>query len=84
MKVVVKLFNKYENSQVAEVVYNKKYFSLFLTYKSEWDCPPYLQAHCQSHTSHRQNQSFVKELANPAQLTAYMGGFRIAHSQKTK
>jgi len=48
------------------------------------NCPPYLQAHCQSHTSHRQNQSFVKELAKPAQLTAYMGGFKIARSQKTK
>jgi len=48
------------------------------------ELPPYLQAHCQSYTSHRQNQSFVKELAKPAQLTALMGGFRIAHSQKTK
>jgi hypothetical protein len=28
---------------------------------------PNLQAHCQSHTSQRFNQSFVKELAKPAQ-----------------
>jgi len=26
---------------------------------------PYLQAHCQSHTSQLSNQSFVKELAKP-------------------
>ena len=29
--------------------------------------PTHLQAHCQSRTSHRFNQSFVKELAKPAQ-----------------
>jgi len=29
---------------------------------------PYLQAHCQSHTSQRYNQSFVKELAKPTQI----------------
>jgi hypothetical protein len=29
--------------------------------------PPYLQAHCQSPTSQRSNQSFVKELAKPTQ-----------------
>jgi len=29
--------------------------------------PPHLQAHCQSPTSQRYNQSFVKELAKPAQ-----------------
>ena len=28
---------------------------------------PYLQAHCQSPTSHRYDQSFVKELAKPTQ-----------------
>jgi hypothetical protein len=28
---------------------------------------PYLQAHCQSPTSQRSNQSFVKELAKPSQ-----------------
>jgi len=28
---------------------------------------PYLQAHCQSPTSQRNSQSFVKELANPTQ-----------------
>jgi hypothetical protein len=28
---------------------------------------PYLQAHCQSPTSHRSNPSFVKELAKPTQ-----------------
>jgi len=28
---------------------------------------PYLQAHCQSHTSQRYNQSFVKELAKSTQ-----------------
>ncbi len=28
---------------------------------------PYLQAHCQSPTSHRNSQSFVKELTNPTQ-----------------
>jgi len=29
--------------------------------------PLYLQAHCQSHTSQRYSQSFVKELAKPSQ-----------------
>jgi hypothetical protein len=29
--------------------------------------PRYLQAHCQSRTSQRCNQSFVKELAKPTQ-----------------
>jgi predicted metal-dependent RNase len=29
--------------------------------------PNVLQAHCQSPTSHRSNQSFVKELAKPTQ-----------------
>jgi hypothetical protein len=29
--------------------------------------PPYLQAHCQSPTSQRSTQSFVKELAKPTQ-----------------
>jgi len=28
-------------------------------------CQPYLQAHCQSPTSQRSNQRFVKELAKP-------------------
>jgi anaerobic ribonucleoside-triphosphate reductase activating protein len=31
----------------------------------EYEHQPYLQAHCQSHTSQRANQSFVKELAKP-------------------
>jgi CMP-2-keto-3-deoxyoctulosonic acid synthetase len=43
-----------------------------------------LQAHCQSRTSQRYNQSFVKELANPAQVTAFQDGFRIAIAQKNK
>jgi hypothetical protein len=43
---------------------------------------PYLQAHCQSPTTKRSDQSFVKELAKPAQATAFKGGFRIAHAQK--
>ncbi len=50
-----------------------------------------LQAHCQSHTacpdpsgSQRYHQSFVKELPKPAQVTAFVGGFRIAHAQKNK
>jgi len=29
--------------------------------------PPHLQTHCQSRTSHRTDQSFVKELAKPTQ-----------------
>ena len=43
-----------------------------------------LQAHCQSRTSQRYNQSLVKELAKPAQVTAFQDGFRIAHAQKNK
>jgi len=31
------------------------------------NCQRYLQAHCQSPTSQRSNQSFVKELAKPTQ-----------------
>jgi hypothetical protein len=31
------------------------------------NCQRYLQAHCQSHTSQRTDQSFVKELAMPTQ-----------------
>jgi len=46
--------------------------------------PTHLQAHCQSPTSQRFNQSFVKELAKPARVTAFQDGFRIAHAQKTK
>jgi hypothetical protein len=41
---------------------------------------PYLQAHCQSPTSQRSNQSFVKELAKPTHVAK--GIFAIA--QKTK
>jgi len=41
-----------------------------------------LQAHCQSPTSQRFNQSFVKELAKPTQVTAFQDGLRIAHAQK--
>jgi len=33
----------------------------------EMDSPPILQAHCQSRTSPSTDQSFVKELAKPAQ-----------------
>jgi hypothetical protein len=29
-------------------------------------------------------QSFVKELAKPAHVTAFQDGFRIAHAQKNK
>jgi len=36
-----------------------------LELKINWQ--PYLQAHCQSPTSHRFSQSFVKELAKPTQ-----------------
>jgi hypothetical protein len=43
-----------------------------------------LQAHYQSSTSQRFNQSLVKELAKPAQVTAFQDGFMIAHAQKTK
>jgi hypothetical protein len=43
---------------------------------------PYLQAHCQSHTSQRFNQSFVKELAKPTQFAHRALGF--AHAQKNK
>jgi hypothetical protein len=32
-----------------------------------FNIPPYLQAHCQSPTSQRTDQSFVKELAKPTQ-----------------
>ena len=46
--------------------------------------PAHLQAHCQSHTSQRFYLSFVKELANPARVTAFQDGFRIAHAQKNK
>ncbi len=46
--------------------------------------PTRLQAHCQSHTSQRCNQSFVKELAKPAQITAFRDGLGFAHAQKTK
>jgi hypothetical protein len=48
------------------------------------NCQPYLQAHCQSPTSQRSIQSFVKELAKPAQVIAFLEGFMIAHAQKTK
>lgn len=43
-----------------------------------------LQAHCQSPTSQPARQSFVKELAKPARVTAFQDGFRIAHTQKNK
>ncbi len=33
---------------------------------------PYLQAHCQSPTSQRSNQSFVKELAKPTQEKLFL------------
>ena len=32
----------------------------------------------------RFNQSFVKELAKPARVTAFQDGFRIANAQKNK
>jgi hypothetical protein len=35
-------------------------------------------------TLQRFNQSFVKELAKPARVTAFQDGFRIAHAQKNK
>jgi len=41
-------------------------------------------AHLQAHTSQRYNQSFVKELAKSAQVTAFQDGFGIAHAQKNK
>jgi hypothetical protein len=37
--------------------------------------PPYLQAHCQSPTSQRYDQSFVKELANAAQEKLVLKNF---------
>jgi hypothetical protein len=37
--------------------------------------PPYLQAHCQSPTSQRYDQSFVKELANAAQEKLFLKNF---------
>jgi len=43
-----------------------------------------LQAHCQSPTSPSHCQSFVKEPAKPALVTAFQAGFRIAHAQKNK
>jgi hypothetical protein len=43
--------------------------------------PTHLQAHCQSPTSQRSNQSFVKELAKPARVTAFQDGFRITHKE---
>jgi len=43
---------------------------------------PYLQAHCQSPTTKRSVQSFVKELAMPAQFAHR--AFGIAPAQKTK
>lgn len=42
--------------------------------------PTQLQAHCQSPTSQRSNQSFVKELAKPAHVAK--GIFAIAQKNK--
>ena len=42
--------------------------------------PTQLQAHCQSPTSQRSNQSFVKEFAKPAHLAKGI----LAIAQKTK
>jgi len=35
----------------------------------------YLQAHCQSHASQRNSQSFVKELAKPTQEKLFLKNF---------
>lgn len=45
--------------------------------------PTRLQAHCQSPTSQRYNQSFVEGLAKPARITAFQDGL-FANAQKTK
>jgi len=38
-----------------------------MVFSRNYSSRPYLQAHCQSPTSQRCNQSFVKELAKPTQ-----------------
>lgn len=43
-----------------------------------------MQAHCQSPTSQRSNQSYVKELAKPLRVTALQDGFRVGYPQKNK
>jgi hypothetical protein len=44
-------------------------------------CHPYLQAHCQSPTSQRYKQSFVKELANANPISP-QGFLSIAQKNK--
>jgi len=46
--------------------------------------PPYLQAHCQSPTSQRTNQSFVKELANAAQEKLVLKNFHPFKKNKKR
>ncbi len=46
--------------------------------------PPYLQAHCQSPTSQRFIQSFVKELAKPTQLPPFRTVLGLPTLKKTK
>jgi len=41
-----------------------------------------LQAHCQSHTSQRSNQSFVKELANASPRNRLSGRFKVCPRSK--
>jgi len=53
-----------------------------MNWRQTFNCPPYLQAHCQSPTSQRCAQSFVKELANPAQLAHRALGFPNALKNK--
>lgn len=43
---------------------------------------PDLQAHCQSHTSQRSIQSFVKELAKPTRFAHRALGFPDAQKNK--
>ncbi len=46
------------------------------------DSQPYLQAYCQSPTSQRSNQSFVKKLTKPTRFAHRALGF--GHAQKNK
>jgi len=45
---------------------------------------PYLQAHCQSPTSHRTYRSFVKELAKPTQEKLFLKNFPTLQKNKKR
>lgn len=47
-------------------------------------CQRYLQAHCQSPTSQRTDQSFVKELAKPTQEKLFLENFPTLKKKNKK